>query len=48
MMTTTAPAISRKRRIGFDKINRRTHLYAGLFFIPWFCQRQTKIPHFAN
>lgn len=22
--------------IGFDKINRRTHLYAGLFFLPWF------------
>jgi hypothetical protein len=25
-----------RRRIGFDLINRRTHLYAGLFFIPWF------------
>ena len=22
--------------IGFDMINRRTHLYAGLFFLPWF------------
>lgn len=34
--TTAAPLVSRKRRISFDKINRRTHLYAGLFFIPWF------------
>jgi hypothetical protein len=34
--TTTGPLIYRRRRIGFDKINRRTHLYAGLFFIPWF------------
>ncbi|HVW07785.1 MAG TPA: hypothetical protein VHC90_04345 [Bryobacteraceae bacterium] len=35
-MTGTEPIVRRKRRIGFDKINRRTHLYSGLFFIPWF------------
>ncbi len=35
-MTGTVPITKRKRRIGFDKINRRTHLYSGLFFIPWF------------
>lgn len=23
-------------RLTFDKINRRTHLYAALFFLPWF------------
>lgn len=35
-MTGTQPIVTHKRRIGFDKINRRTHLYSGLFFIPWF------------
>jgi hypothetical protein len=35
-MTGTEPIVIHKRRIGFDRINRRTHLYAGLFFIPWF------------
>ena len=35
-MTGTEPIVTHQRRIGFDKINRRTHLYSGLFFIPWF------------
>jgi hypothetical protein len=35
-MTATEPAIGIRRRIGFEKINRRTHLYSGLFFLPWF------------
>jgi hypothetical protein len=35
-MTGTEPIVAHKRRTGFDKINRRTHLYSGLFFIPWF------------
>jgi len=35
-MPAIQPITERKRRIGFDKINRRTHLYSGLFFIPWF------------
>ena len=35
-MNATGPTIGQKRRIGFEKINRRTHLYSGLFFLPWF------------
>lgn len=35
-MTASEATIPRKRRIGFDKINRRTHLYSGLLFLPWF------------
>lgn len=35
-MTGTQAGVTHKRRIGFDKVNRRTHLYSGLFFIPWF------------
>lgn len=35
-MNATEPAIARRRSMGFEKINRRTHLYSGLFFLPWF------------
>jgi hypothetical protein len=35
-MTAIKPANERRRRVGFEKINRRTHLYSGLFFLPWF------------
>jgi hypothetical protein len=35
-MNATEPTIWHRRRIGFEKINRRTHLYSGLFFLPWF------------
>ena len=35
-MNATEPVIGQRRRIGFEKINRRTHLYSGLFFLPWF------------
>src|SRR5579862_7598944 len=35
-MNNAEATIRRRRRIGFDKINRRAHLYSGLFFLPWF------------
>jgi hypothetical protein len=35
-MNAIEPAIGYRRRTGFEKINRRTHLYSGLFFLPWF------------
>jgi hypothetical protein len=31
-----APGRKRARRIPFDLVNRRTHLYAAMFFMPWF------------
>lgn len=36
--TGTAAEPRRRSRpaITFDKVNRRAHLYAGLFFLPWF------------
>jgi hypothetical protein len=35
-MNATGSTIGHRRRFGFEKINRRTHLYSGLFFLPWF------------
>src|SRR5262245_53858116 len=35
-MIATKTRIEPTRRISFDKINRRTHLYAALFFMAWF------------
>jgi hypothetical protein len=35
-MNATGPAIGHRRHIGFEQINRRTHLYSALFFLPWF------------
>jgi hypothetical protein len=35
-MSPIESTIGQRRGIGFGKINRRTHLYSGLFFLPWF------------
>jgi hypothetical protein len=35
-MIATKPQVEPGKRLTFDKVNRRTHLYAALFFLPWF------------
>lgn len=35
-MNATEPTIGQRRRVRFERINRRTHLYSALFFLPWF------------
>jgi hypothetical protein len=35
-MSATGSTVGQRRPIGFERINRRTHLYSGLFFLPWF------------
>ena len=36
MQATLVPTAPHRKKITFDRLNRRTHLYAGLFFLPWF------------
>src|SRR5262245_41951417 len=35
-MQATIGEIKPKKKITFDKINRRTHLYLAMFLLPWF------------